>query len=110
MTRYLLCCFFCWLTFVVQVQEPTFSMTPIGNNRFLHRPWDLAVGPDEYLWVTERQRGIVVRVNPETAQRDQLIRISEVLSSSGQEGLLGMDFHTNFADSAYVYLSYTYRS
>ncbi|MEM6320172.1 MAG: glucose/sorbosone family PQQ-dependent dehydrogenase [Bacteroidota bacterium] len=98
--------FFINLTDTLQAQA--FTMTPIGNNRFLNRPWDLHFGPDEFLWVTERQRGIVVRVNPETAERDELIRISDVFFTSGQEGLLGMALHADFADSAYVYLSYTY--
>ncbi|MFK7984273.1 MAG: PQQ-dependent sugar dehydrogenase, partial [Saprospiraceae bacterium] len=83
-------------------------MTPIGNNRFLSKPWDLHFGPDEYLWVTERERGVVLRVNPENGERDELIRIGEVFSSSGQEGLLGMALHKDFADSSFVYLSYTY--
>ena len=107
--RLLLSFSLCWLAIFIQAQEETFTMTPIGNNRFLHKPWDLHFGPDEFLWVTERERGIVLRVNPETGERDELIRISDVSSTSGQEGLLGMALHENFSlDSPFVYLSYTY--
>ena len=103
-------CFLTSLTVFLPAQETSFSMVPIGNNRFLQKPWDLHFGPDEFLWVTERERGVVLRINPETAERDELIRISDVFSSSGQEGLLGMALHKDFtSDSAYVYLSYTYQ-
>lgn len=103
--------FFANLTEPIQAQGDSFTMTPIGNNRFLSKPWDLHFGPDEFLWVTERERGVVLRVNPETAQRDELIRITDVLSTGGQEGLLGIALHKYFlADSAFVYLSYTYLS
>jgi len=103
-------CFLFLLPSLIQAQGEAFTMTSIGNNRFLDKPWDLHFGPDEFLWVTERERGIVLRVNPETGERDELIRIADVVSNSGQEGLLGMTLHKNFMqDSAYVYLSYTYQ-
>lgn len=93
----------------IQAQTPSFVMTPIGPNNFLDKPWDLNYGPDDYLWVTERQAGIVVRVNPATAARDELIQISDLSSTAGQDGLLGMAFHDELlADSPFVYLSYTY--
>jgi len=97
------------LTHFVQAQAETFTMTTVGNNRFLSKPWDLHFGPDEFLWVTERERGVVLRVNPETGVRDELIRMSDVVSTSGQEGLLGIALHEDFMqDSNFVYLSYTY--
>ncbi|MEM6767948.1 MAG: glucose/sorbosone family PQQ-dependent dehydrogenase [Bacteroidota bacterium] len=90
-------------------QEPQFNMNAVGANNFLESPWDLEYGPDGYLWVTEREKGIVLRVNPETAERDELVDIEEVYSSSRQEGLLGMALDKNFElGSPYVYLSYTY--
>lgn len=104
---FMLCCFFGLPHFVLAQQE-SFTMTPIGNNLFLDKPWDLHFGPDGFLWVSERERGVVLRVNPETAERDELLQISDLLSTSGQEGLLGMALHQDFMqDSAFVYLSYT---
>ncbi|MEN0048459.1 MAG: glucose/sorbosone family PQQ-dependent dehydrogenase [Bacteroidota bacterium] len=103
-----LLCLLASLNAFSQSEEATFTMTPIGNNNFLDQPWDLLYGPDGFLWVTERRRGVVLRVNPETAERDELVRIA-VVSNSGQEGLLGIALHKDFTqDSAFVYLSYTY--
>ena len=90
-------------------QDDSFTMTQIGTNNLLTTPWDLHYGPDGYLWITERSIGRVVRVNPETAERDNLIQISEVYSSVSQDGLLGMSLHKDFLNgSPYVFLSYTY--
>ncbi|MEM6377845.1 MAG: glucose/sorbosone family PQQ-dependent dehydrogenase [Bacteroidota bacterium] len=91
--------------------QSNFTMSQIGPNRLLNTPWDLHYGPDDYLWVTERSRGSVVRINPETAERDQLVLIGDVYSTVGQDGLLGMALHPDFTeDQPYVYLSYTYQS
>ncbi len=90
-------------------QNESFIMTPIGANNLLNKPWDLHYGPDGYLWVTEREAGVVVRINPATAQRDELLQIPEVFSSSSQDGLLGIALHEGIlGDNPYVYLSYTY--
>lgn len=90
-------------------QNETFTMTQIGANNLLKVPWDLQYGPDGYLWVTEKRVG-VVRVNPATAQRDELIQLSDLSSTAtGQDGLLGMALHPDFlTTSPYVYLSYTH--
>lgn len=97
------------MSITVNAQNETFIMTQVGPNNLLDKPWDLHYGPDGYLWVTEREAGIVVRVNPETAERDELINISEVSSTSGQDGLLGMALHDGLLGGApYVYLSYTH--
>ena len=90
-------------------QEIQFTMEPIGPNNFLDRPWDIHYGPEGLLWVTERERGILLRVDPETAARDELIQIPDHSSTASQDGLLGFALHEGFTqDSPYVYLSYTY--
>ena len=92
-----------------QAQTPAFSMRPIGPNLFLDKPWALLYGPDGYLWVTERALGKVVRVDPATGQRDELLQLTDHSSTASQDGLLGMALHPDFAgDSPFVYLSYTY--
>ncbi|TDD99472.1 PQQ-dependent sugar dehydrogenase [Flavobacterium cellulosilyticum] len=99
------------IEFSIQAQNETFTMTQIGNNNLLTVPWDLNYGPDNYLWVTEKTAGNVVRVNATTGQRDELIHISDAYSTGGQDGLLGMAFDESFlTGSPYVYLSYTYGS
>lgn len=92
----------------IQAQNETFTMTQIGSNNLLFTPWDLNYGPDNYLWITERYTGNVVRVNPATAERDDLIQIAGAYSSGGQDGLVGMAFDDEFlTGKPYLYLSYT---
>src|SRR5210317_785584 len=92
-SRFLLCIFLVFLSSTIQSQDEKFTMTQIGANNFLNSPWDLHYGPEGFLWVTERANGIIVRVNPETAVKDELIKISDVYSNGSQEGLLGMALH-----------------
>lgn len=102
---------FLWLivTLNLHAQDQSFEMTQIGPNNLLDKPWALIYGPDDYLWITEREAGTVVRVNPATGEKEELLKISDVYASSGQDGLLGMTLHPQFTqDSTYVYLSYTH--
>lgn len=98
--------------FQVDLLGQSFVMTPIGQNNMLKKPWDLHYGPDDYLWVTERKSGRVLRVHPVTGDKDELISLAPlVYSVAGQDGLLGMALHRNLlGDDPYVYLSYTYYS
>ncbi|WNH09197.1 PQQ-dependent sugar dehydrogenase [Thalassobellus suaedae] len=83
-------------------------MTQIGSNNLLDIPFDLNYGPDNYLWVSEKVSGKVVRINPATALRDELIDIPDAFSTGGQDGLLGFAFDPNFlTGNPYVYLSYS---
>ncbi|MFI1742893.1 glucose/sorbosone family PQQ-dependent dehydrogenase [Thalassobellus sediminis] len=94
--------------FVCQAQNENFVMTQIGSNNLLNIPFDLNYGPDNYLWVSEKVSGKVVRINPATALRDELIDISDAFSTGGQDGLLGFAFDPDFlTGSPYVYLSYS---
>lgn len=97
------------INFSTKAQDENFTMNQIGANNFLSTPWDLHYGPEGYLWVTERADGVVVRVHPETAEKDELIKISDVYASGSQEGLLGMALHKEIlSGEPYVYLAYTY--
>ncbi|MEM9258208.1 MAG: glucose/sorbosone family PQQ-dependent dehydrogenase, partial [Bacteroidota bacterium] len=94
---------------IVSAQDETFTMTSVGNNNFLNTPWDLHYGPDDFLWVTEREAGRVVRVNPETGERDELLQLTNFFVGSRQDGLLGMAIPDSLlSDDPFVYLSYTY--
>ncbi|WP_020568186.1 glucose/sorbosone family PQQ-dependent dehydrogenase [Neolewinella persica] len=89
-------------------QEETFTVTQVGANNFLDTPWDLHYGPDDFLWVTERETGRVFRINPDSGAKDELVRVPNVYTDSRQDGLLGMALHEDIlGDSPYVYLSYT---
>lgn len=99
--------FFILTGFTIYAQNETFTMTQIGSNNLLTTPWDLNYGPDGYLWITEKA-GKVVRVNPTTGIRDELITISDTYASGGQDGLVGFAFDDGFlTGSPYIYLSYT---
>jgi glucose/arabinose dehydrogenase len=75
----------------------------------LHVPWELVWGPDNFLWMTERN-GRISRVNPTTGQVLPLSTISEV-TETGESGLLGMALHPDLLTTApYVYIVYNYTS
>lgn len=103
----LLIVFFLSVSNVQAQDEPRFVMTQIGSNRIVDNPNDLNYGPDGFLWVSERERGVIVRIDPATGARDEVVTIPNVLSTSRQEGLLGFAFHQDFASNPFVYLSYT---
>ncbi len=100
---------FILISFTTDAQTESFEMTQIGSNNSLHKPWDLHYGPDNHLWITERQAGIIMRVNPVTAKQDELIQITDVYSTAGQDGLLGIALHDGLlSGNPFVFLSYTY--
>lgn len=77
----------------------------------LAAPWEVAWGPDQQLWVTEREGKRVVRIDPATGARTVLLTVPDVYQSFGQDGLLGLAFHADFLRGAagdFVYLSFTY--
>ena len=77
----------------------------------LDAPWEIAWGPDQQLWVTERQGRRVVRVNPADGSRRTLVTIPEVHQSVSQDGLLGLALHPDLLrgnGNDFVYLSFTY--
>lgn len=107
--RHLIIFILCSIATPLAGQQPRFNVEALGEDNFLERAWDLLYGPDDRLWVTERARGVVTRVHPETAQRDDLLELPDIYSTASQDGLLGMALHPDFKeDSLFVYLSYTY--
>src|SRR5688572_26370438 len=77
----------------------------------LEGPWEIAWGPDNMLWVTERLGKRVTRIDPGSGQKRVALTIDEVSAPGSQDGLLGMAFHPDLLKGAgndYVYLAYTY--
>ncbi|HET9429591.1 MAG TPA: PQQ-dependent sugar dehydrogenase, partial [Chitinophagaceae bacterium] len=72
----------------------------------LSYPWEILWGPDNFIWMTERD-GRVSRVNPNTGAVLPLINIQEVVSN-GEGGLLGMALHPQFSTTPHVFLVYNY--
>jgi len=77
----------------------------------LDTPWEILWGPDDMIWITERE-GRVSRINPETGNKEVLLEITDIVDEGQENGMLGMVLHPNFLhpDSQFVYLVYTYYS
>jgi PQQ-dependent dehydrogenase (s-GDH family) len=97
---------------VVTTQGPeSFSSRVVTAG--LAGPWEVAWGPDGFLWVTERIGKRVVRVNPADGTRRVAVTIDDVHQSLAQDGLLGMALHPDLlkhSGSDYVFVAYTYDS
>lgn len=67
--------------------------------------WDLAWGPDNAIWVTERG-GIISRVNPATGSISRAGTLP--VNENGEGGLMGLTFHPDFATNPTVFAVHTY--
>ena len=77
----------------------------------LEGPWELAWGPDQQLWVTERTGRRVLRINPADGMRSVAVAIPEVNTTFTQDGLLGLTFHADLlrgTGNDFVYVAFTY--
>ena len=72
----------------------------------LRYPWEILWGPDDMIWMTERD-GRISRVDPASGSVTPVATISEVVSR-GEGGLLGMALHPNFATTPHVFVAYNY--
>jgi glucose/arabinose dehydrogenase len=75
-------------------------------------PWEIKWGPDsngdeDFLWVTERS-GIISRINVETGEKHVILDIQNNVTTEAESGLLGMEFHPDFANNSIVFIVYTY--
>ncbi|SHI46014.1 PQQ-dependent sugar dehydrogenase [Aquimarina spongiae] len=86
--------------------NPTDATTTLIST--LSVPWEILWGPDNFLWVTERN-GRISRINPDTGEQIELIRIAAV-EQVQESGLLGMVLHPNFDSNPFVYAVYTCQS
>jgi PQQ-dependent dehydrogenase (s-GDH family) len=95
---------------VVAVQGPERFVSRVVTDN-LAGPWEVAWGPDGFLWITERVGKRVTRVNPTDGSRTVAVTIDEVHQTLGQDGLLGLALHPDLLKSKgtdYVYVAYTY--
>ena len=86
-----------------------FTSRTLASN--LDNPWDLAWGPDDWLWVTERTAFRVTRINPTDGSRRVAVIIDGVYQSVVQDGLMGLVLHPDLLrgkSSDYAFVSYTY--
>ena len=77
----------------------------------LENPWDIAWGPDDRLWVTERTAFRVTRVNPVDGARRVAVVIDGVYQSVVQDGLMGLVLHPALLrgkGTDHVFVAFTY--
>jgi PQQ-dependent dehydrogenase (s-GDH family) len=77
----------------------------------LEGPWEVTMGPDGWLWVTERTGGRITRVNPADGTKQVAYSFKDVSAPGGQDGLLGMALDPGLLQDKgqdHVYASYTY--
>ncbi|NNC95322.1 MAG: T9SS type A sorting domain-containing protein [Chitinophagales bacterium] len=70
-------------------------------------PWEMKLGPDGYIYFTERY-GRISRVHPDTGVQEVLADISSSVLQIGAAGLLGIALHPSFLDTPFIYVIYTY--
>lgn len=93
----------------VRPPEKIFRKRVIASG--LAGPWELAWGPDNMLWVTERTGKRILRIDPESGAQRVAAKIEEVSAPGGQDGLLGLTFHPGLLKGSgndFVYVAYTY--
>lgn len=84
--------------------EPVEAVTTLINT--LNVPWELIWGPDDFLWLTERN-GKISRIDPDSGKQTEVMEITSVAQVQ-ESGLLGMVHHPDFNTNPFVYVVYTY--
>ncbi len=74
----------------------------------LRMPWEMLWGPDDMLWVTERQGNAITRVDPRTGEKRVAGTIPEAYPGPQHEGILGMAFAPGFLSGRGENLLYVY--
>lgn len=88
----------------IELATTTVVATTVAED--LHVPWEILWGPDDWIWMTERNCG-VSRINPETGEQIHLLEIGDCHEQQ-ESGLLGMAVHPDFQVNPWVFLVYTY--
>ncbi len=76
-------------------------------------PWEMSWGPDDHIWLTQRN-GLILRVDPQTGNTTEILDwrsnvINEDDSGFGSEyGMLGMAFHPDFENNQKIFVVYNY--
>lgn len=79
----------------------------------LEMPWEITLGSDNFLWVTERMGKRVSRIDIETGAKTVVATIDDAFVGEQHEGVLGLALHPELGkgtDHDFVYVAYTYDS
>ena len=91
--------------------QPRFSFRVVAAN--LGSPWEVTLGPDGQLWVSERTARRVVRINPSTGAMTPVLLVDESYDpgQSWHEGVTGLAVHPELLQGTghdHVFVAYTY--
>ena len=85
-------------------QTPNADLTTEVVTTGLDTVWELAWGPDGFIWMTERG-GRISRVDPQNGARSTVGQVD--VAEIGEGGLMGLTFHPDFATQPWVYVAHT---
>lgn len=95
---------FVFVASAADAQRITYTTREIASG--LNVPWEMRFGPDGWIYFTERP-GFFSKVNPETGEVNRLLDEREARLWN-EAGMLGFDFHPNFPDTPFIYISMAY--
>ena len=112
-------CILTWLCGMVAFAQNPRDRHNVGPEAFTSRtvakgldnPWDIAWGPDDHLWITERTGFRVTRLNPATGATRVALVLDDVYQSVVQDGLLGIALHPDLLrgrGADWVFVAHTY--
>ena len=85
-------------------QSPNADLTTEVVTTGLDTVWELAWGPDDFIWVTERG-GRISRVDPQSGARSTVGQVD--VAEIGEGGLMGLAFHPDFSTQPWIYVAHT---
>jgi trimeric autotransporter adhesin len=105
-----------------------YQQTVMSAPNVLADPWEITLGPDNNLWITESKGYRLYKMNPNTGVRDTILNISQGSTflpagdqvfnvqfnngSGAQGGFAGLALHPKFLDAVapqnFIYVSYVY--
>lgn len=86
----------------------TLQLVQVFENLTFSTPLDLQNAGDgsNRLFVVQ-QGGIVFAIDPDTHAKTAFLDISDRVGQEGEQGLLGLAFHPDFASNGYLFVNYT---
>ena len=77
----------------------------------LAAPWDMVWGPDNHIWVSEREGSRIISVDPKTGEKKLVGSIPDVKVGPQHEGVLGIALDPDLGKNGSknnVYIAHTY--
>lgn len=91
----------------VDISEPFEGKVIVDG---LKAPWAMSYGPDNNLWITERQGKNIAKINPKTGEYTKLYTVENAFIGPQHEGVLGLAFGPDFLKGKNdLYTAYTYK-